>query len=189
MVENPDVPNEYNQEIMADTTKTIASGFQNILAGGGLQNILELFKGAKGGSSSGIGNLLKNLIVVMMVGYFISKLVNKYRLSPSSATNIANNLIPNAIHALAQNIFDPSNPNATVDRLVNSLTGAENSAPSAENQSGVGILQNLLESFTGGDGNSGGLQDLIGNIAEKARSSFQSGQAGGLMELIKSFMK
>ncbi|MBM3415135.1 MAG: hypothetical protein FJY20_01550 [Bacteroidetes bacterium] len=45
VVNNPEVPNEYNPEIMADATKTIASGFQNVRAGGGFQNILDLFKG------------------------------------------------------------------------------------------------------------------------------------------------
>lgn len=44
VVNNPEVPNEQNQEVMADATKTIASGFQNIMAGGGFQNILDLFK-------------------------------------------------------------------------------------------------------------------------------------------------
>jgi hypothetical protein len=43
-------PNDENQNVMADASKTIANGFQNILAGGGFQNILDLFKG--GGSSS-----------------------------------------------------------------------------------------------------------------------------------------
>ncbi|MEI9946209.1 MAG: hypothetical protein WDN26_18555 [Chitinophagaceae bacterium] len=81
VINDPKVPNEYNQEVVADATKTIASGFQNVMAGGGLQNIIDLFKGGGGGGgntdskSSGIGGLLKNPMVTMMIGYFINKLV------------------------------------------------------------------------------------------------------------------
>src|SRR5688572_19367398 len=95
VVDNQDVPNEHNEEILADASKTIGTGFQNIMAGGGFQNILDLFKGGKSTTGGGIGGLLKNPIVSMMVGYFISKLVGKYKMSPSAASNVSNQLIPN----------------------------------------------------------------------------------------------
>jgi hypothetical protein len=119
VVNNPDVPNEQNQEVMADATKTIASGFQNIVAGGGFENILDLFKGGGNAGSNtsggGIGGLLKNPIVSMMVGYFISKLVGKYKMSPASASNVANSLIPNALNGLISETKDPANPGFTLD--------------------------------------------------------------------------
>ena len=55
VVNNPEVPNEYNQEVMADATSTIASGFQNVMAGGGFQNILDLFKDGGGAEGDGEG--------------------------------------------------------------------------------------------------------------------------------------
>lgn len=201
VVNNPEIPNEYNQEVMADATKTIASGFQNIMAGGGFQNILDLFKGggnAAAGGSGGIGGLLKNPIVTMMVGYFISKLVSKYKMSPASASNVANILIPNALNNLIQQTNDPNNDAATIDNLVGELVGRAGSE-SQQNESGGGFsLQNLLEQFTGsgaGNGGSSGginIQDIIGNLTQKAQNRFQeqeSGGAGGLMDLIKGFMK
>ena len=83
VVENPEIPNEQNQEVLADATKTITSGFQNVLAGGGLQNILDLFKGggSSSGNNSGISGLMKNPMVYMMVGYLISKRVSKYKMN------------------------------------------------------------------------------------------------------------
>ena len=199
VVNNPEVPNEHNQEVMADATKTIASGFQNVLAGGGFQNILDLFKGntnaGAGSGGSGIGGLLKNPIVTMMVGYFISKLVSKYRMSPSSASNVANSLIPNALNGLISQTQDPNNPNVTLDNLIGSLTGGGGNSQSG----GGGMLQDLLDRFTGGgnsgnNGNSSGggfdLQDIIGNLTQKAQNSFQNEQSGGgLLDLIKGFMK
>lgn len=197
VVNNPEVPNEYNQEVMADATKTIAGGFQNVMAGGGFQNILDLFKGNSnaGGSGGGVGGLLKNPIVTMMVGYFISKLVGKYKMSPASASSIANNLIPNSINDLIQKTNDPHNEQATMDNLVGALVGK--GAVAEQPSSGGGFsLQNLLEQFTGGgNGGSGGsgfdLQDIIGGLTRKAQNNFQDQQSGGggLMDLIKGFMK
>jgi hypothetical protein len=196
VVNNPDVPNEHNNDVMADATKTIASGFQNVMAGGGFQNILDLFKG--GGSSSGggggIASLVKNPMVSMMVGYFISKLVGKYNMSPSSASNVANTLIPNALNGIITETKNPENPGFTLDGLIGSLTGGGGQTSGG----GGGTLQNLLEQFTGGgnSGNGGGgggfnLQDIIGNLTQKAQNNMQerqsSGGGGGLMDLIKGF--
>ena len=47
VINNPDVPNEYNDGVVAEATNTVASGLRNMVAGGGLQNILSLF-GNKG---------------------------------------------------------------------------------------------------------------------------------------------
>ncbi|MCX6318375.1 MAG: hypothetical protein NTW29_13880 [Bacteroidetes bacterium] len=195
VVNNPDVPNEHNNDVMADATKTIANGFQNVMAGGGFQNILDLFKG--GGSSSGggggIASLVKNPMVSMMVGYFISKLVGKYNMSPSSASNVANTLIPNALNGIITETKNPENPGFTLDGLIGSLTGGGGQSSGG----GGGALQNLLEQFTGGgntanSGNGGGfdLQDIIGNLTQKAQNSLQERQSsggGGLMDLIKGF--
>ena len=202
VVDNPEVPNEYNQEVMADATSTIASGFQNIMAGGGFQNILDLFKGggnAAAGSGGGIGGLLKNPIVTMMVGYFISKLVSKYKMSPASASNIANNLIPNSLNSLIQQTNDPSNENATIDKLVGELVGRAGVEEQLEQQQGDDgfSLQNLLEQLKGGGGGNGGsagginIQDIIGNLTRKAQHKFQDQEesGGGLMDLIRGFMK
>lgn len=203
VVNNPDVPNEHNQEVMADATQTIASGFQNIMAGGGFQNILDLFKG--GGNQSGvnsgggIGGLLKNPMVTMMIGYFISKLVSKYKMSPSAASNVANKLIPDSINDLIKQTNDPGNEKATLDNLVGALVGragaGEQQAAIQEQNSGGNMLQDLLEKFTGGENGGSGaggfdLQDIIGGLTKKAQNKFQDQQSGGggLMDLIKGFM-
>jgi hypothetical protein len=203
VVNNPDVPNEHNQEVMADATHTIAGGFKNLVAGGGLQNILDLFKG--GGSSSsgatgggGIGGLLKNPIVTMMIGHFMSKLVGKYNMSPSSASNVANSLIPNSLNSLIEKTKDPNNSSLNLDGLINSIIGgADSDTQPAQTSPGGGPLQNLIEKFTGGggdNGNSGGgggfnIQDLIGKFTQKSQNNLSGGGSGGggLMNMIKGF--
>lgn len=198
VVNNPEVPNEYNQEVMADATQTIAGGFKNILAGGGFQNILDLFKGGASAGAGGNAGLLKSPIVSMMVGYFISKLVRKYSMSPSIASNIANSLIPNALNGLIQKTNDPNNPDVNMDGLIGSLVGGGGDTDEQEKAS-RSPLQDLLEKFTGGGGggtNSGGggfdLQDIISKLTQKSQNSLEEGQGGGgggLMDLIKGFIK
>jgi hypothetical protein len=199
VVDNPEVPNENNEEVMAEATRTISSGFQNIVAGGGFENIVDLFKGggntsSANNASAGVGSMLKNPIVSMMVGYFISKLVSKYKMSPSSASNVASTLIPNTLNSLISQTKDPNNPDITMDKIISSLTGGSEETQ----QNGGGMLQNLLDRFTGGGnsgngGNGGGvdIQSIIGNLTKKAQNSFQDkGQSGGggLMDIIKGFM-
>jgi len=201
VVNNPDVPNEYNQEVMADATQTIAGGFKNIVAGGGFQNILDLFKG--GGASSpsessggGVGGLMKNPIVSMMIGHFISKLIGKYSMSPSIANNVANTLIPKSLNSLIEKTKDPNNPNLNLDGFINSLIGGTASEEKQTEKGGGSPLQDLLEKFTGGGGgnsNNGGgggfdLQDIIGKLTQKSQNSLESGKGGGgLMDMIKGF--
>ncbi|MBK6633231.1 MAG: hypothetical protein IPG38_01935 [Chitinophagaceae bacterium] len=42
VINNPDVPNELNNDVVAEATNTVASGLRNMVAGGGLQNIIAL---------------------------------------------------------------------------------------------------------------------------------------------------
>lgn len=198
VVENPEVPNEYNQEVMADATKTIASGFQNVMAGGGFQNILDLFKGGGSSSSgsSGIGGLLKNPMVTMMIGYFINKLVSKYRMSPSSANSLASNLIPNVLDGLINKTVShaPENDAFDFNDLIGSLTGGN--VATSESSGGGFNFQGLLDQFTGGGNSSAGsngfdLQDIIGQVTRGMQQNQQqsAGGGGGIIDLIKGFIK
>ncbi len=92
VVENPEVPNEYNNDVMAEATSTVAGGLKNVMAGGGLENIINLFQRGGQQSAGGSGGLLKNPMVTMMIGHLISKLTGKYNMSPASASNVATNL-------------------------------------------------------------------------------------------------
>ncbi len=197
VVDNPAVPNEYNQEVLADATSTIASGFQNVMAGGGFQNILDLFKGGGNNSAGGggIGGLLKNPMVTMMIGYFISKLVNKYKMSPASASSVANNLIPNVLNGLITKTSSsaPEDDGFDFNDLIGSLTGGR--VPTAESGGGFNF-QGLLNQLTGANGGSGGgngfdLQDIISKVTNGAQENQEkqsAGGGGGIMDLIKGFI-
>ena len=84
VVDNPDIPNEQNNAVLAEATSTITGGMQNMLAGGGLQDIISMFTGggrnSQGNQSGGIAGLIKNPMVSMMIGHLVSKLVGKLTL-------------------------------------------------------------------------------------------------------------
>jgi hypothetical protein len=205
VVNNSEVPNEFNQEVMADATQTITGGFKNMVSGGGLQNILDLFKG--GGNSSpqsgkvgGIGGLMTNPIVSMMIGHFMNKLVGKYNMSPSAASKVANNLIPDSLNSLIEKTKDPGNPNLNLDGLINSIIGGGTTTQAIPADHNGGPLQNLIENFTGGGNennnsnkNSGGsgfdIQDIIGKITQNSQNNLSGGSGGGMMDMIKGFFK
>jgi hypothetical protein len=193
VVNNPDVPNEHNQGVLADAAHTITSGFQNVIAGGGLQSILDLFKGRSGTQNqSGSSGLINNPIVSMMIGHFMSKLVNKFRMAPAKASQVASQIIPGSINNLAQQVNDPNNEKVTMDGLVNAVIGGgkqgeENAT--ARNSS----LQDIIDSFTGNSTNQGaGLDvgDLISSFTRKAQNNLENKDqhsGGGIMDKIRGF--
>jgi hypothetical protein len=201
VVKNSEIPNEYNNDVLADATKTIGSGFQNIMAGGGFQNILDLFKGgANKQGGNGIGGLLKNPIVSMMVGHFISKLVGKYKMNPSAASNVSNKLIPNVLNGLINRTAskDPQDDAFDFNDLIGSLTGGK--VKTSESNTGGFNFQDLLNKFTGGtnneDNSDDNLQDVIGQVTQGAQENQgeqgeqgERGGGGSLMDLIKGFIK
>ncbi|WP_018630306.1 hypothetical protein [Niabella aurantiaca] len=187
VVENPDVPNEYNNQVMAEAASTITNGFQNMASGGGLQGILSLFTGG-GGQNQGQGGsgILSNPIVSMMVGHLANRLVSNMKLNPATANNIANNIIPNVISNMVSKTVssDPQDSGFNLNSLIGSLTGGGNAG-------GGGFdFQGLLNQVSGGQ-NTGGtnIGDIISQVTQNAQQHQQSQQSGGLANLISGFFK
>ena len=186
VVNNPEVPNEKNNEVIAEATNTVASGLRNMVAGGGLQNLVSLFKG-NNNSQSGNG-LLSNPIVNMMVGHLAGKLMSKYNLGSSQANTVSSNLIPGVISGLVNKTNDPNNAGFSLDGLLNSITGGKAAEVASQEQGGSGGgLSDLLGSLSGGSG--GGLMDIVSKLAGGAQEQQQRNGGGGLMDLIKGFIK
>jgi hypothetical protein len=193
VINNPGVPEEHNNEVIAEATNTVASGLRNMVAGGGLQNILTLFGNKEGANSK---SLLSNPIVNMMIGHFASKLMSKFNLGGNQANNVASNLIPNVIGNLINNTNDPNNSTFSIDNLLHSITGGKSTeiARQQESAGNSGFnFENLVNQFTGGrQGNgtsAGGLMDIGSQLAGGAQGQQQQNGSGGLMDLMRGFMK
>jgi hypothetical protein len=194
VVNNPDIPNEQNDAVIAEATNTVAGGLQNMAAGGGLQNILSLF--GSGGQQQDANSLLSNPSVNMMIGSFAGKLMNKFGLNSTQASGVANNLIPNVLSGLISKTNDPNNSSFTLDNLLHSLTGGQ-STQVAQDQQASGnsgfSFQNLISRFTGAGGqqtgSGGGLSDIVAKITSAAQNAQQQQGSGGLLNMIQGFFK
>lgn len=193
VINNPDVPNEQNNEVVAEATNTVASGLRNMVAGGGLQNIISMFtnNSQQGGDSKSVVN---NPMVNMMIGHFLGKLMTKFNLGGSQANNVATSLIPNVISGLINKTNDPNNSTFSLEALLSSITGGKTAEVVQEQQSSDNSgfnFQDLIGQFTGGGGQSGGgggLMDIVSKLAGGAQNQQQKTGNGGLMDLIKGFM-
>jgi hypothetical protein len=179
VINNPEVPDEKNDEVVAEATNTVASGLRNIVAGGGVQSLLAMFN-----NNSGKQGLLNNPIVSMMVGHFAGKLMNKFGMNNSQASKVSGSLIPDVLGGLINKTNDPNENGFSLEGLLGSITGNKTSSGSQG-----GGLQDILGKLTGGSGDSGGLMDIIQSMAGGAQQQQQRNGGGGLLDLIKGFAK
>lgn len=194
VIENPAIPNDKNDAVLADATHSVADGLQSVLAGGGLQNVLSFFNSNNGSASGGIGNLLNNPIVSNIVNSFTNKLTNNHGIPGNQASGIANNLIPSVLSNLVNRTNDPNNNSFDINSIISSLTGGANGQQGSA--AGGFDLQGLLGKFTNGglDSNGDGkigLDDIMSKITGGAQKQQQQGQngGGGLMDVIQNFLK
>lgn len=178
VINNRDIPNEKNDEVVAEATNTVASGLRNVVAGGGLQSLLSLF----GGNGSNRKGLLSNPIVSMMMGHFAGKLMNKFGLNNSQANNLSGNLIPDVLGSLINKTNDSNDSGFSLEKLLGSITGNKDT--------GGGGLGDLLKQFGGGgqESSGGGIMDIVKSLAGGAQQQ-QQRNGGGLLDLIKGFAK
>ena len=187
VIQNPEIPNEYNQQVLGEAGNSIFSGLQGMLANGGLSQIMNLLSG--GGSTQqnqagGISSLLTNPIVQNIIQSFTGKLTQQYNLSPAAAQNVGNSLIPDVLQKFSQQVRDPNDSSVDFNSVIQSLTGG---------QAGGTNFNDLASRFSnmGGDTDGDGdtdLQDIIASVSGGARSQQQSG-GGGIMDMISGLLK
>ncbi|NTS42393.1 hypothetical protein HRG84_15940 [Flavisolibacter sp. BT320] len=176
VVQNPAIPDNQNDEVVAEATNTVASGLRNIVAGGGLQSLLGLF-----GSGTDKKSLLGNPIVSMMMGHFAGKLMNKFGMAPSQANQLSGTLIPDVLGNLIGKTNDPNESAFSLENLIASITGKKDAQG--------GGIGDLLSQITGGSTpqSGGGMLDIIKELAGGAQQQQQAN--GGLLDLIKGFAR
>ncbi len=190
VISNPVIPNEKNDAVIADATHSIADGLQGVLAGGGLQSVLSLFKNGGNNNGSAAGNLLNNPIVSNIISSFTNKLTNNHGIAGDQASGIANSLIPGVLNSLINKTNDPGNSSFDIGGIINSLTGGGGAQAGGSNFN----LSGLISSFTSGglDANKDGhigLDDIISKVTGGAQQQQAQTGGNGLMDMIKGFMK
>lgn len=188
VINNPAVPNEQNNAVLADATHSVASELQGVLAGGGLQSVLSLF--SNGNNNAGGSSLLNNPIVSNIISSFTNKLTANHGIAGDQASGIANSLIPGVLNNLINKTNDPNNASFDIGGIISSLTGG-----GAQSGGAGGLdISGLIGKFTSGglDANNDGhvgIDDIISKVSGSAQQQQQSQNGGGgLMDVIKGFM-
>jgi hypothetical protein len=111
VVENPAVPDQYNEPVMEEAGNSIFSKLKNFAANGDTDNLAGMLRGNP--SSAGVAEVKQD---------FAGNIARKFGINPGSAMDVANNLIPAVLGSLikrkgqAGNGFDLSS-------MLSSLTG------------------------------------------------------------------
>lgn len=167
IIDNPAVPNERNEEVIAATGQSIAGGLQNMIASGGLKDVLKLF----GGQDTASGN---NPVVQNLSGNVVQQLMNQFGLDQQSAGGIAGNLVPNVLQNLVSKTNDPNDSSFDIQGIFNHLSGGKSQGFNIQgllgkvtqgglDKDGDGDtdLQDVMAMFSGGQGGAGNLLDSV----------------------------
>lgn len=187
VINNADVPNEKNNDVIAEATNTITSGLRNVVAGGGLGSIISMFQGGQGGGKS--SSLLNNPLVQMMIGHFAGKLMNKFNMGSQQANHVAGSLIPDALNNLIDKSNSQDDNGFSLEKLLGSITGGKSDELIQQSGGNAGgFFDNILGSLQGG-GSGGGIGDILSQLSGGAQQQQQKNGGGGLMDLISGFLK
>lgn len=157
---NPDIPNERNEEAVQETTTSLVSGLQGILARGGVKDLLDMY------NSGGVDN--SNPVVQNLSGGLIGNLVNKFGLDSGKAGSLVSSLLPMVLNQLISRTKNPADNGFSLDGLFGQLSGGRTQGMNIEaiagKLAGGGMdkdgdgdvdLQDLMGMFTGGGAGNG----------------------------------
>ena len=168
VINNPAIPNEQNDAVIGETTQSITGGLQNMLASGGIKDVLKMF-GGQGDSS----------VTQNISGGLIQNLMNKFGLDQSAANGIAGNLVPGILQNLVSQTNDPGNSNFDLQGIFNSLSGGRTQGLDVQ-----GLLGKVTQGGFDKDGDGDtDLQDLTAMFTGGAGAQQHAGSLGVLDNL------
>ena len=98
IINNPAIPNQFNDSAISDVASSIFNGLQQH----DLKDIVSLFQ--NGGGST----LANHPIVSNIISSAAGNLTSKYGVSPQSAQGIVSSLLPNVMNQLIRKVNDPN---------------------------------------------------------------------------------
>lgn len=112
----PDVPNDQAGAIAQHAQSSILSELQSAVSGGGLSSIIGMF----GGQSGDVAN---HAVTQNILGNLTNSLASKFGLSPETAANLSNSIVPNVLSSLSSKFSNPNDNNVTEGSLTSLLSG------------------------------------------------------------------
>ncbi|MFD2520494.1 DUF937 domain-containing protein [Emticicia soli] len=176
VVNNPAVPNQYNNGVMDEVMSGLVNGLSNqATSQGGLGSLLGLLGGGAGSNQ----NLMSNPVVANIAQSVIGNLMQKFGLSNSAAASVVAGLIPSVLGSLISKANDPNDDSVNTGGIMDVLSGGKTSGIDFGSilSSGAGALAdgkldmndliNIAGSAMGGNKqqqNGGGLGGLLGGL-------------------------
>ena len=143
IVNNPDIPNEYNGAAIQHVTDGIFSGLQQQAKSGNLSQLTNMFQS---GSS-----ITSNPIVVQLISSVARSVASKFGISSSAAQSMVSSLLPTVMSQLVSKTNNPADNSFDLGDMMKTFTGNNNLD-----------LSSLLGQTTGGK--SGGLGGALGKL-------------------------
>ena len=168
IVNNPAIPNQQNDEAIAEASGSIAGGLQDLFSQqGGLKDIVRMFSGQDQGTAT-------NNITQHLSGGLVQNLMSKFGLDSQSAGSIAGSLIPGVLSNLVNKTNDPNDNSFSIQNIFNSFSGGQTSGMDI-----AGLMSKVKSGALDldGDGDTD-LQDIMLMMNK-------SGGAGGVLDKLK----
>lgn len=177
VVDNPEVPNEYNEGVMSEVMQGLIGGLTNQAnSQGGLGSLLGLLGGASNQQS---GGLMSNPIVSGIAQSVIGNLMSKFGLSNGVAQSVVGSMLPSVLGGLISKTNDPNDSSIDMGGIMNVLSGgktqgidfgnimSQGAAALADGKLDMSDLMNLAGGLMGGQqkqSGGGGLLGMLGGL-------------------------
>jgi len=174
VVNNPEVPNEYNETVMATASESLLGTFQQAIAGGQGQELLSMFQGQSD------EEIMANPLAQQVQGNFMDNITSKLGINSQTAAGLASTFIPMIINKLVKRTNSTADEDSgfNLESLVGGLTGG--------GQQGGLDIGSLIGQFTGGGQKGGGIGDLLNQFTGGNKQG-GGGQQDMLGNLVKGF--
>lgn len=146
IVQNPAIPNQFNNQAIETVGQEIFKGLQGQVSQGNIQQMASMFTGGGGMSS-----LQGNPMVTQIVGNVASSFASKFGISPSVAQSVAMAIVPKVLNQFVNKTNDPKDNDFDLQDMVRQFGGSGN-------------IGDLLGKFGGGSGNTGGIGGALGKM-------------------------
>ena len=114
---NPAVPNEHNEAAVQEVANSIQSGLAEHAQSGGLESLMQMFRGAQAGNVAG------SPVVQNIINSAAGSLASKFGIDPAQAASIASSIVPGVMNKFTQQTADPNNSSFDLQSVIGSLTG------------------------------------------------------------------
>ena len=110
IINNPSMPNEYNNAAIEQVSQTIIDSLRCQIIGGGLKDVLSLFEKKVQIKGHVVIHDLNNCVV--------NDLISKFGINHTAATDVASKIVQPVVEKLIKKTNDPADPSFEVKKIL-----------------------------------------------------------------------